>query len=59
MESDKQKIEEVRSKILAENSETKATPKRAWIRPMHSASVALSWQKDKNEKIEAFAVTSR
>ena len=47
----KKQIEEVRSKILAESSETRATPKRVWIRPMHSASVAFSWQEDKNEEI--------
>ena len=29
-------------KIQAENLETKATPKRVWIRPTHSASVAFS-----------------
>ena len=42
VESNKQQIEEVRSTIQAENSETRATPKRAWIRPMHSPSVAFS-----------------
>ena len=41
-ESNKKQIEEVRSKIEAENSETKATAKRVWIRPMHSDPVALS-----------------
>ena len=29
------------SKLQAENSETRATIKRVWIRPMHSASVAF------------------
>ena len=42
VESNKQQIEEVRSKIQAENWKTRATPKRVWIRPMHSASVAFS-----------------
>ena len=42
VESNKQQIKEVRSKIQAENSETKATSKRVWIRPIHSASVAFS-----------------
>ena len=37
-----QQIEEVRSKIRAEKLETRAIPKRVWIRPMHSASVAFS-----------------
>ena len=41
-ELNKQQIEEVKSKIQAENSETRATPKRVWIRPMHSAYVAFS-----------------
>ena len=50
---DKQEIEEVTSKVQAESSETKATPKRVWIRPMHSASVAFSWQEDENEKIKS------
>ena len=52
VESNKQQIEKVRSKILAENLETRATPKRVWIRPLHSASVAFSWQEDKNEEEE-------
>ena len=38
----KQQIEEVRSKIQTEKSETRAASKRVWIRPMHSASVAFS-----------------
>ena len=42
VESNKQQIEEVRSKIQAENSETQATPKRVRDRPTHSASVAFS-----------------
>ena len=42
VESNKQQIEKVRSKIQAENLETRATPKRVWIRPMHSVSVAFS-----------------
>ena len=34
VESNKQRIEKVRSKTLAENSETTwATPKRVWTRP--------------------------
>ena len=39
VDSNKQQIEDVRSITPAENSETKATLKRVWIRPMHSASV--------------------
>ena len=35
-ESGKQQIKEVRSKIQPENVETKATPKRVWIRPTHA-----------------------
>ena len=42
VESGKQQIKEVRSKIQPENLETKATPKRVRIRPTHSASVAFS-----------------
>ena len=42
MELNKQQIEEVRRKIQAETLVTRATPKRVWIRPMHSASVALT-----------------
>ena len=42
VESSKQQIEEVRSKMEAENWETRATPKRVWIRPMHSASAAFT-----------------
>ena len=42
VEPNEQQIEEVRSKIQAENSETQATPKLVWIRPTHSASVAFS-----------------
>ena len=49
VESNKQQIEEVTSKIQAENLETRATPKRTRIRPMHSACVAFSRQEDKNE----------
>ena len=41
VESNKQKIEEVRSKIQAENSETRAAPKRIGIRRMHSAFAAF------------------
>ena len=41
VESGKQQIKEVRSKVQPENLETKATPERVWIRPTHSAS-ALS-----------------
>ena len=52
VESNKQQIKEVRSKIQTENAETiKATPKRVWIRPTHGASFAFSWQEDKNEEI--------
>ena len=42
VESNKQQIEKVRSKIQAKNLETRATPKQVWIRPMHSALVAFS-----------------
>ena len=42
VESNKQQIKEVRSKIQAENLETKTIPKRVWIRPKHSSSVAFS-----------------
>ena len=42
MKSNKQQIEEVKSKTQAEISETRSTPKRVWNRPMHSASVAFS-----------------
>ena len=41
VESVKQQIKEVRSKVQAENSETKATPKRVWIGPTRSASTAF------------------
>ena len=40
------------NKIQAENSETRATPKRVWIRPMRSASVASSCQEDENKEIK-------
>ena len=50
VESNKQQIEEIRSKTHTENSETRAVSKRVWIRPMHSAFVAFSRQEDKNEK---------
>ena len=36
------KSKKSQKKIQAENLETKATPKRVWIRPTHSASVAFS-----------------
>ena len=39
VESNKQQIEKVTSKIQAQNLETKAFPKRVWIRSTHSASV--------------------
>ena len=42
VESGKQQIKEVRSKVQAENLETKGNPERVWIRPTHSASAALS-----------------
>ena len=51
MESNKQQLKEVESKIQPENSETKATAKRVWIRPTYSASVAFSWHEDKLEEI--------
>ena len=50
VESVKQQIE-VESKTQAENSKAMATPKRVWIRQMYSASVAFSWQVNKNEEI--------
>ena len=58
VESDKHQIEEVRSKIQAETSETKATPKRIWSRHMHSASAAFSWQEDKNAEIKSICIHS-
>ena len=42
VESNRPRIKEVRSKTQTENSETKATPQRVWIRPMNSAFVAFS-----------------
>ena len=42
VESNKQQIKEVRSKNSIGNSETKDIPKRVWICPMYSASVAFS-----------------
>ena len=36
------KLKKSEAKTQAENSETRATTKRVWIRPMHSASVAFS-----------------
>ena len=41
VESDRQQIEEVKGKTQPENSETKATPKRVWIRLIYSVSVAF------------------
>ena len=54
VESNKQQIKEVRNKIQAKSSETKATPKRVWICPKHSASAAFSWQE--NEEIKSIEV---
>ena len=51
MKFNKQQRKKVRNKTLPENSETETTPKRVCIRFMDSASVALSWQKDKNTEI--------
>ena len=51
VESGEQQIKEVRRKFNRKNLETKATPKRVWIRPTHSASAAFSWWKDKDEEI--------
>ena len=51
----KQQSEEVRRKIQVENLERRATPKRVWICPMHSASVAFSRQEDENEEIKSIA----
>ena len=51
VESDRLQIKEVRSKTQMENLETKATPKRVWINPTCSASIAFSRQQDKNEKV--------
>ena len=53
MDSNKQQIVEVRSNIQAENSETRSTPKRVWIRTTHSAFVVFSWQEGKNEEIKS------
>ena len=50
VESGKQQIKEVRSKFKAENSETKATPKRVWIRPKHIAPPPLS--RDRRKKMK-------
>ena len=44
------KLKKSRSKIQPENSETKATPKRVWICPTHSASAAFSDWKIKIKK---------
>ena len=52
VESNNQQMEEIRSKTQAENLKTRATPKRIWNRPMHSASVAFSWQEKRNEEIK-------
>ena len=51
VKSGKHQIKEVNSKVQAESSETKATPKRVWIRPKHRASAAFSRQEDKDEEI--------
>ena len=40
----KQQIKKARSTVQAENSETMATPKRVWIRPMYNA---LSLSRDR------------
>ena len=60
MEPNKQQlIEDVRSKTPVENSETRATPKRVRIRPVHNASAAFSGQENKNKEINLyFAVES-
>ena len=42
-----------------EKSEAKTTPKRVLIRPMYSASVALSKQVDKNEEINQVIISTR
>ena len=50
VESNQQQTEEVRSKIQAENLETKATPKRVCIRLKHMAPTPLS--RDTRVKME-------
>ena len=42
VKSNKLQIEEIKRKIQEENLETRATPMRVWIRPVHSAPVAFS-----------------
>ena len=42
MESNEQQIKEVRSKTKPGNSETMATPKRVWTRPMYQCTAPLS-----------------
>ena len=50
VESSKQRIKDVGSKIPPENSETKVTLKRVWIRPKYSASAAFLCCEDKDER---------
>ena len=49
VESKKQRIEEVGRKIQAENSETRTTPKRDWIRLKHAP---LSLSRDRRIKMK-------
>ena len=52
VESNKQEIEEVRSKAQLKNSKTRATPKPVWIRPMHRASVVTRDRRIKNDEMK-------
>ena len=45
------KLKKSEAKFNPENSETRATRERVWIRRMHRASVTFSSQEDKNEKV--------
>ena len=53
VESNKQQTKEVRSKIQAENSETKAALDQVMIRPMQSTFVAFLGQEDKKKVIKS------
>ena len=55
VESNKQQIKEIRSKIQAKNCETKTTPQRVWIRLMYSASTDFFWQEDKNQESQLWS----
>ena len=57
VESNKQKIEEVRSKIQEKISETKATPKRVWICPIAPPSLSRD-RRIKMKKSEINSLTN-